>query len=30
MIGDIQRFTGPSPTAYQALRLLEGSGVIGD
>jgi AraC-like DNA-binding protein len=30
MIGDFQQFTGHSPTAYVALRLPEGGGVIGD
>jgi AraC-like DNA-binding protein len=30
MIGDFQHFTGHSPTAYVALRLPDGGGVIGD
>jgi AraC-like DNA-binding protein len=30
MIGDFQQFTGHSPTAYQALRLPDGGGVVGD
>jgi AraC-like DNA-binding protein len=30
MIGDFQQFTGHSPTAYVALKLPDGGGVIGD
>ena len=30
MIGDFQQFTGYSPTAYLALKLPDGGGVIGD
>jgi AraC-like DNA-binding protein len=30
MIGDFQQFTGHPPTAYAALKLPDGGGVIGD
>lgn len=30
MIGDFRQFTGHSPSAYAALKLPNGGGVIGD
>jgi AraC-like DNA-binding protein len=30
MIGDFRQFTGHSPSAYAALKLPDGGGVIGD